>query len=54
MQILKKRCIELKDKIKKSHNPFNKAVDHIANISKKCYTSWTIDSLVKELDISDI
>ncbi|CAD8135771.1 unnamed protein product [Paramecium octaurelia] len=54
MQILKKRCTELKDKVKKHYNPFNRTVEHITNISKKYYNSSTIDSLVKELDISDI
>ncbi|CAD8054894.1 unnamed protein product [Paramecium sonneborni] len=54
MQILKKRCAELKDKVKKNYNPFNRTIEHITNISKKYYNSSTIDSLVKELDISDI
>lgn len=54
MQILKRRCTELKEKVKKHYNPFNRTVEHITNISKKYYNSSTIDSLVKELDISDI
>ncbi|CAD8077141.1 unnamed protein product [Paramecium sonneborni] len=54
MQILKKRCTELKDKVKKNYNPLNRTIEHIAKISKKQYDLSTIDFLVKELDISDI